>query len=128
MKALLDTHTVLWYLQGNPELSNLAREIIEERVNELYFSIVSFWEISIKLGLGKLQIQRPFSDLETDLAQLNITTLSIIFADTETYLSLPLHHRDPFDRILIAQAINHSLPIVSRDGQFDAYPVQRLWQ
>jgi PIN domain nuclease of toxin-antitoxin system len=66
--------------------------------------------------------------LEPALAQLNIQTLSINFADTETYLTLPLHHRDPFYRILVAQAINHNLILVSRDSQLDAYPIQRLWQ
>jgi PIN domain nuclease of toxin-antitoxin system len=127
MKALLDTHTVLWYLQGHSSLSVQARKTIEQNTNVLYFSIASFWEIAIKSGLGKLQLQRPFSDLEADLRQLEIQTLSITFADTETYLSLPLHHRDPFDRILVAQAVNHSLTLLSQDVQLDAYPIQRLW-
>jgi len=127
MKALLDTHTVLWYLQGHSNLSVPARETIEQKANVLYFSIASFWEIAIKSGLGKLQLQRPFSDLEADLRQLEIQTLSIAFADTEIYLSLPLHHRDPFDRILVAQAMNHSLTLISQDVQLDAYPIQRLW-
>jgi PIN domain nuclease of toxin-antitoxin system len=127
MKALLDTHTVLWYLQGNSNLSTQARKTIEQKENVLYFSIASFWEIAIKLGLEKLQLHKPFSDLEADLRQLNIQTLLISFADTETYLSLPLHHRDPFDRILVAQAINHSLTLISQNGQLDAYPIQRLW-
>jgi PIN domain nuclease of toxin-antitoxin system len=128
MNALLDTHTVLWYLQGNSNLSSKARNIIEQKQNILYFSIASLWEIAIKQGLGKLQLQRPFRDLEPALLQLNIQTLPIAFADTETYLSLPLHHRDPFDRMIVAQAINSSLVLVSRDTLLDAYSIQRLWQ
>jgi PIN domain nuclease of toxin-antitoxin system len=128
MNALLDTHAVLWYLQGNSTLSANAKNIIDRKEGELYFSIASLWEIAIKQGLGKLQLQRPFQDLEPALAQLNIQILSITFSDTETYLSLPLHHRDPFDRILVAQAINRSLVLVSRDAHLDAYPIQRLWE
>jgi PIN domain nuclease of toxin-antitoxin system len=128
MNTLLDTHVVLWYLQGNSNLSLSVRSIIEQKQNVLYFSIASLWEIAIKQGLGKLQLQRPFRDLEPALTQLNIQILSITFTDTETYLSLPLHHRDPFDRILVAQAINRSLVLVSRDAYLDAYPIQRLWQ
>jgi PIN domain nuclease of toxin-antitoxin system len=128
MNALLDTHAVLWYLQGNSTLSANAKNIIDRKEGELYFSIASLWEIAIKQGLGKLQLQRPFQDLEPALAQLNIQILSITFSDTETYLSLPLHHRDPFDRILVAQAINRTLILVSRDAHLDAYPIQRLWE
>jgi PIN domain nuclease of toxin-antitoxin system len=128
MNTLLDTHVVLWYLQGNSNLSLSVRSIIEQKQNVLYFSIASLWEIAIKQGLGKLQLQRPFRDLEPALTQLNIQILSITFTDTETYLSLLLHHRDPFDRILVTQAINRSLALVSRDALLDAYPIQRLWQ
>lgn len=90
-------------------------------------SIASLWEISIKLGLGKLSLQNSFSELEEVLQQLKIEILPITFSDTECYLNLPLHHRDPFDRILVAQAINHSLILISRDVAFDAYDLQRLW-
>jgi PIN domain nuclease of toxin-antitoxin system len=128
MNALLDTHVVLWYLQGNSTLSVTARTIIDHKEGELYFSIASLWEIAIKQGLGKLEIQRPFRDLKPALAQLDIQILPITFADTETYLSLPLHHRDPFDRILVAQAIARNLILVSRDALLDAYPIQRQWQ
>lgn len=127
MNILLDTHTVLWYLQGNLSLSTNARTIIEQKENALYFSIASLWEIAIKQGLGKLQLQRPFRDLEPALSQLSIRILPIAFADTEAYLTLPLHHRDPFDRMLVSQAINHSLRLVSQDTQLDAYPIERLW-
>ena len=127
MDALLDTHTFLWYIEGNPKLGKQTKAILESSKNSLYFSIASLWEISIKLGLGKLSLQNSFSELEGLLKQLQIEILPIAFADTECYLSLPLYDRDPFDRILIAQVINRSLVMLSQDTVFDAYAVQRLW-
>jgi PIN domain nuclease of toxin-antitoxin system len=84
-------------------------------------------EIAIKSGLGKLELQRPFGNLEADLQRLNIKILSIAFADLDIYCSLPLHHRDPFDRILIAQSIGNSLTIITRDALFELYSIRVLW-
>lgn len=127
MNILLDTHTFLWYLEDSQQLSPQAAEIIEDAGNNLWLSIASLWEIAIKLGLGKLSLQNSFPELEEVLQQLKIEILSVTFSDTERYLSLPLHHRDPFDRILVAQAMNHSLVLISRDVAFDAYDIQRVW-
>ncbi len=127
MNILLDTHTFLWYLEDSGKLSSKAAEIIEDTSNTLYLSIASLWEISIKLGLGKLTLQNSFSELEEVVQQLKIDVLPIAFSDTECYLNLPLHHRDPFDRILVAQAINHSLVLISCDVAFDAYDIERVW-
>ncbi|MEA5579568.1 type II toxin-antitoxin system VapC family toxin [Anabaena sp. UHCC 0451] len=126
MAALLDTHAFLWYLLGDSKLGIKAKEVIDSKT-DLYFSIASLWEISIKINLGKLQLNRSFQDLSQELQYINAQLLPITFKDTEVYLTLPLNHRDPFDRILVAQAINHSLVLVSRDVAFDAYSVQRLW-
>ncbi len=126
MKALLDTHAFLWYLLGDPNLGAKAKKAIDSKTG-LYFSIASLWEISIKINVGKLQLNRPFQNLRNELQYINAQLLPITFEDTETYLSLPLHHRDPFDRILVAQAINHSLVLISCDPAFDAYPIERLW-
>jgi PIN domain nuclease of toxin-antitoxin system len=127
MDLLLDTHVFLWYLQGYPSLSLEARELLEATENNLYLSIVSFWEIAIKLGLGKLELEYSFQNLPDVSRQLGIKILPISFEHTERYVDLPLHHRDPFDRMLVAQAIQHSYPLVSRDAMFDAYAIQRLW-
>ncbi|GET40603.1 type II toxin-antitoxin system VapC family toxin [Microseira wollei] len=126
MEFLLDTHAFLWYLLGDSNLSSKAKEAIDTKTG-WYFSIASLWEISIKINLGKLQLNRPFQDLRLELQYINIQLLPIAFEDIQLYANLPLHHRDPFDRILVAQAMNHSLVLISRDGAFDAYPVQRLW-
>ena len=127
MNCLLDTHTLLWYLQNSENLSDRTTEILEDVNHDLSLSIASLWEISIKLGLGKLRLQKSFSELEEVLQDLKIGVLPITFADTERYLSLPLHHRDPFDRMLIAQAMNHRLVLISRDSAFDAYSIHRVW-
>ena len=126
MKALLDTHAFLWYLLGDPNLNSKAKEVINTKTG-LYFSIASIWEISIKINIGKLQLKRPFQDIPKELQYINAQLLPITFEDTESYLSLPLNHRDPFDRILVAQAMNHSLVLISRDSAFDAYSIQRVW-
>jgi PIN domain nuclease of toxin-antitoxin system len=126
MESLLDTHAFLWYLLGDSNLGNKAKEAIDAKTG-LYFSIASLWEISIKINVGKLQLNRPFEDLPKELEYINVQILPITFQDTEIYTSLPLHHRDPFDRILVAQAINYSLVLISRDEAFDAYPIQRVW-
>lgn len=126
MESLLDTHAFLWYLLGDSNLGSKAKDAIDTKTG-LYFSIASLWEISIKINVGKLQLNRPFEDLPKELEYINVQILPITFEDTEIYTSLPLHHRDPFDRILVAQAINHSLVLISRDEAFDAYPIQRVW-
>ncbi|WP_017298923.1 type II toxin-antitoxin system VapC family toxin [Nodosilinea nodulosa] len=127
MRALIDAHALLWHIEGSSKLSVKAREVIDSNANSIFFSIASIWEIAIKLGLGKLALENPFSALEELLTELEIEILQISFKDAEQYLTLPLHHRDPFDRMLIAQAITHSLAVVSVDTAFDAYPIQRVW-
>lgn len=128
MNVLIDTHAFLWYIQANDQLSQRAAAILEDTDHKFYFSIASLWEIAIKLGLGKLKLDNPFHELEALLESLSIEILPIAFSDAEIYLSLPLHHRDPFDRILIAQATNRSLSIITADSAFDAYAIDRVWR
>jgi PIN domain nuclease of toxin-antitoxin system len=127
MNLLLDTHAALWYLQDSPNLSLAVGEILEATDNNLYVSIASLWEIAIKDGLGKLELKFSFQDLPSILMGFDIRILPIAFEHTERYLALPLHHRDPFDRMLVAQAIHHSYILVSQDVMLDVYPIQRLW-
>ena len=127
MRVLIDTHALLWYLQGDANLSNLALTTIESKDNNVFVSIVTLWEIAIKSRLGKLELQRPFENLEADLQQLDIKILPINFAELDIYRSLPLHHRDPFDRILIAQSIGNSLTMITRDALFEPYSIRVMW-
>jgi PIN domain nuclease of toxin-antitoxin system len=124
---LLDTHVLLWFIQGDPQLSNRARDIITTDTNQLYLSVASLWEITIKLNIGKLTIGHTIDEIYKLLKQLNIEVLPIVQSDLEQYLTLPLHHRDPFDRLLIAQAIAQELTLVSADNAFGAYSVKQLW-
>jgi PIN domain nuclease of toxin-antitoxin system len=123
---LLDTHTFIWLSENDSNLSNNLRDMIDI-ADRVYLSIASLWEIAIKLNLGKLSLQRSYETIEVELESSDILLLPISFIDTLQILHLPLHHRDPFDRMLIAQAMNRSLVLISRDSQFDAYHIQRLW-
>ncbi|KAM3099916.1 type II toxin-antitoxin system VapC family toxin [Phormidesmis sp. 146-12] len=123
---LLDTHTLIWFFDDNPKLPSAVKERIEN-ADTVFASIINFWEIAIKLGLGKLEIKYSFHELPQLLNQLEIQLLPLSFADTEQYLTLPLYHRDPFDRMLVAQSITNSLIIISQDKQLDSYPIQRFW-
>jgi PIN domain nuclease of toxin-antitoxin system len=124
---LLDTHVFLWLIQGDPQLSGRAISIIADDTNQLSFSVVSIWEIAIKLNIGKLKIEHSIEDIYQLLAQLKIEILPIDRSDLDRYLTLPLHHRDPFDRLIISQAIERELILISADGAFEPYPVERLW-
>jgi PIN domain nuclease of toxin-antitoxin system len=126
---LLDTHALLWLLNDDPRLPINTKQKIEE--TELVFvSIVSIWEIAIKVNIGKLSLLAPFETIQTNLYSLNIQEMPILFEDSITYINLPLFsdHKDPFDRMLIAQAVSRSIPIVSADKKFDLYSVQRIWE
>ncbi|MFM6064534.1 MAG: type II toxin-antitoxin system VapC family toxin [Microcystis panniformis] len=127
MTYLLDTHALIWFLENDPQLPQTTRNQIETTPT-IFVSIVSLWEIAIKTNIAKLTFSVPFNAIEANLIALGITQLPIAFADLEIYLSLPLHHRDPFDRLLIAQAINYSLTLISQDTPMDAYLIQRFWK
>ena len=127
MKVLLDTHTFLWFLAGNSELSKKARTLIENPKNEKYISIVSFWEIAIKNSLGKLTLDVPFAELKAEVIKNSFQILPITFEDTLQLSILPFHHRDPFDRIIISQAKVNQLTLISRDNNFSLYHVNLLW-
>ena len=128
MRVPLDTHSFLWFVTADPKLSAPAQRVIVAGSNELLLSVACVWEIAIKVSIGRLPIPEP---LDTFIpAQLRINRIGLLpieLRHTLKVASLPLHHRDPFDRLLIAQALAEGLPIVSADPAFDSYPVQRLW-
>jgi PIN domain nuclease of toxin-antitoxin system len=128
MAFLLDTHVVLWYASKNPSLSPRAKAIVDAK-SDLFFSVASLWEIVIKVNIGKLQLDYSFESLLERIAVLQAEIIPIEIESLEQYLNLPTakDHRDPFDRILVAQAADYSLDIVSRDEKFDLYPVRRVW-
>lgn len=123
---LLDTHTLLWFLEDSSRLPDNIKLVIEES-DRVAASIISLWEIAIKVSIGKLELRIAFDDLPNALETLAIEILPLSWTDIQRYVNLPLHHRDPFDRLLIAQAISQSLTLVSADSILDRYSVQRLW-
>ena len=128
MRVLLDTHALLWFLAGDERLSARGRQIIGDPTADLLFSVASLWEIAIKHSIGKLPLARPFA--ETFPAQLNanaVRALPIEPAHLARLVDLPLHHRDPFDRLIIAQALAEGVPVLTRDRAFGAYPVEVVW-
>lgn len=128
MKLLLDTHTFLWFIGGDPQLTEHARQHIEDMANDRLVSVASLWEIAIKVSIGKLTVSLPFPDLvEQHVYQNAMQLLQITPEHVEVVRTLPFHHKDPFDRLLISQGVSEHLTIISRDGVFDAYGVQCLW-
>jgi PIN domain nuclease of toxin-antitoxin system len=128
MRLLLDTHTFLWFIMGSPHLSAAARSLIEDAANEKFVSVASLWEIAIKLSIGKLTLSAPFDVLIPQQLSLNgFELLNIEIEHAAVVATLPFHHRDPFDRLLIAQAAVEKMSIVGSDTVFDVYPVSRLW-
>jgi PIN domain nuclease of toxin-antitoxin system len=127
MRLLLDTHAFLWFIDDNPSLSARAKALLESEA-DLLLSVASLWEIAIKVSIGKLILTQPYDVfMRRQLTDNDIKILPINLAHLGAVSTLPFHHRDPFDRLLIAQAMIEQLPIVSVDAAFDVYTVNRLW-
>lgn len=128
MRVLLDTHALLWIVADSPRLSPAVRQSAGDPTIEKLVSIASLWEIAIKVQLGKLELGMPFDGL-IDLIQSR--ALAVILAISPAHVTrlrrMEFHHRDPFDRMLVAQALTENLPLASADALLDAYGVQRLW-
>jgi PIN domain nuclease of toxin-antitoxin system len=128
MRALLDTHTFLWWVHNDPRLSDQVREIIGDGSNTLYLSAASGWEIAIKAQLGKLQFSSSLDQFIAEQLTLNgIDTLPIALRHVLHVATLPPHHRDPFDRILVAQCQLEQLPMLTADAQITKYAIQTIW-
>jgi PIN domain nuclease of toxin-antitoxin system len=128
MKVLVDTHTFIWDLEANPKSSRKAIEILRSDSSELIFSLVSLWEIAIKIKLGKLSaIGSSVAYIRDEMNAYGMEFLPIRYEHILQLEALPAHHGDPFDRLLIAQAIAESLPILTHDRKFSLYPVKLIW-
>jgi PIN domain nuclease of toxin-antitoxin system len=128
VRFLLDSHTLLWFYLDAPELSITAKDVLTDTANVHFVSPVTYWEIAIKLSIGKLRLHEPFADfIQHAIHDNGFTLLGVEPKHAAELIALPHHHRDPFDRFLVAQAIVEQLPILSADKALDAYPVQRTW-
>ncbi len=127
-RVLLDTHVFLWFITADPRLDAEAVEILDEPSVDVLLSVASLWEIAIKHSIGKLKLLDGYEALVTGQVEENgIHLLPIEPRHLLRLTDLPLHHRDPFDRLLVAQAVEEDLPIIGADEAFDAYPVHRIW-
>lgn len=130
MRLLLDTHAFLWFVTNDPQLSVVARELIADPSNEILVSPASYWEVAIKVSMKKYPLSVPYETFITNGIDGNgFKVLPIEPKHTARVASLPfpVNHKDPFDRLLAAQALAESIAIVSEDAALDAYGVRRLW-
>lgn len=124
MKLLLDTHSFLQFVNDNPRLSEHLKDLIEDENNAIYLSFASLWEMSIKYNLGKLKFDTSYEDfVAEEIIQSSIKLLNIKLEHLNIHSTLPLHHKDPFDRLIIAQSIVEEIPIITVDLAFEKYPV-----
>lgn len=128
MRYLLDTHAYLWALAGDAKLSQRAADVFLDQAADLVLSVASVWEIAIKVSLGKLRLEASVEDVVVrEREAQGIGLLAIDVRHAAAVETLPMHHRDPFDRLLAAQALEEDLAVLSRDPAFDDYGVQRVW-
>ena len=127
MRLLLDTHIFIWWADQPEKLSHAALSALEDEANELLLSVASVWEMQIKIQLGKLKLSVPLKEIVKTQQETNDLTISPLALTHVLALdALPLHHKDPFDRLLIAQSIAEDLTLVTADSQFSAYSVKLL--
>jgi PIN domain nuclease of toxin-antitoxin system len=128
MRLLIDSHIFIWYILDIQKLSAIVRALIDDEDNKILFSTASVWEMAIKQSIGKLSFYLPFEVFIKQQLSLNdFNLLDIKINHLAVVATLPFHHRDPFDRLLIAQSLVEKIPILSVDSAFDAYPIERLW-
>jgi PIN domain nuclease of toxin-antitoxin system len=127
MKLLLDTHALIWFLSGNNELSEEVVSEIENENNTIFVSIASLWEIGIKESIGKIKIKGGLSQLMTEILKSNIEIIPISIEDILVLTTLEFFHRDPFDRLIIAQGMNEQCVLISKDEQLKKYRIPILW-
>ena len=125
---LLDTHAFLWFILDDPRLSVQADNLISDPTNAIAISPASYWEIAIKISIGKYSLPEAYDVfMEREIAINNFSILSIAPKHTAALVGLPFHHKDPFDRLLIAQAMVENIPLISADNLLDRYEIQRIW-
>jgi len=128
LNLLLDTHAFLWIVSGDKRLSRKAKKLYLDKSNEVYLSAASIWEMAIKISLGRLTLEEPLENfIATHAVGNNIKILEIRSKHLYKIEDLPFHHRDPFDRVIIAQCMLENYFVVGNDKTFDSYPVSRVW-
>ena len=128
MRLLVDTHAFIWFSTDDKRLSTNAGEILSDRSNELLISVGSFWELAIKSRLGKLSLSTSFGEFVNEASiRVPFSLLPLEMPHIELVSQLPIHHRDPFDRMLVAQAIVERVPVLTNDAEFENYDIKIVW-
>jgi PIN domain nuclease of toxin-antitoxin system len=127
MRYLLDTHVVLWAIKNEQLLSQHVKDILTDSRNELFVSLISEWEIAIKVSIGKLELNGTFQEVQTKIDELQFPVIGVKREHLSELLKLPHHHKDPFDRLLIAQAKAENLTIITSDSNFKNYDIQIIF-
>ena len=128
MKLLLDTHAFLWFIEGNLNLSDIAKNAIEDQSNQKFLSVASLWEMSIKISIGKLELGMTFTELiDREVYGNTIELLEIKPEHLDELMKLLFHHKDPFDRLIVAQSLAEKIPVATKDSAFRSYPITILW-
>jgi PIN domain nuclease of toxin-antitoxin system len=127
MKFLIDAHVLIWYLDGNKKLRDKTRDLINNDENVVVISVASLWEFAIKINLKKINTKISLPEVQAYILEREFTMLNISFKHLNALSALPTHHGDPFDRLIIAQALTEDLTIISADKEFRAYPVNVIW-
>jgi len=127
MRLLLDTHALIWHYEANAALSEEARKLIDAPDSQLFISVASLWELVIKLGLGKLTLRKDVQAIVNLYQDAGARLLPVNLEHVLAVQTLPWHHRDPFDRLLVAQALQEDLVLISNDHKLNDYPVPRRW-
>ena len=125
---LIDTHALLWWINNDPRISGRARKVFSAGENDLLFSAASGWEMAIKVNLGKLNVEGPLGPyLSKHLADVRVEVLPVSLRHAVGVADLPNHHRDPFDRLIVAQALAEGIPVLTADPLVTRYPVETIW-
>jgi PIN domain nuclease of toxin-antitoxin system len=128
MRVLIDSHVLIWYVDQDNLLSPASHAAISDPTNDLLLSAGSIWEIGIKVGLGKIILTQPFKPwINQAISDLDVTVLPLSVEYVDVQSNLPRHHGDPFDRLIVAQAIVEQVSIISADANLDAYGIIRIW-
>jgi PIN domain nuclease of toxin-antitoxin system len=129
VRVLIDTHVFIWYVQTSERLPRSVTAVINDGRNDILLSIASVWEMAIKQSTGKLSLGVPYASfIEEQMRLNNMELLPVRLNHLEIVTTLPFHHRDPFDRLIIAQAMAEDIVLISADSVFSLYPVQRMWE
>ncbi len=127
MDFLLDTHTFIWFLNGDDNLPQKLKNQIIDISNKCYLSVASIWEMGVKLSMNKLQLNVDFSEIDAFMVKNKILVLSIEISHIQSLINLTFHHKDPFDRLIISQAQVENLNILTKDSMFEKYLIKSSW-